>query len=261
MFNSMAPSIADIAAVTDGNRNDGWGFGGGLWILVLLLFVAGGFGRGFGWGGFGGGNCGCGCDSACATVGDVQRGFDQQSTNQRFNAVDNAFAQLGYANQQNAYETRIAIANAQAAQQQCCCDTLRAIDGVNFNTSRELCNLGHSVADGFAQVGYNQAMNTNAVIQNAHADTDRVLAKLNDMETARLQERNHALEIENQTLKSNAFFNASQDAQTAEILRRTGNDCPTPAYVVQPPTPVTFATNCCGNAYGYTNSCGCGYNN
>lgn len=25
MFNNSAPSVADIAAVTDGNRNSGWG--------------------------------------------------------------------------------------------------------------------------------------------------------------------------------------------------------------------------------------------
>ena len=38
------------------------------------------------------------------------------------------------------------------------------------------------------------------------------------------------------------------DANVAELLRRTGHDCPTAAYVVQPPTPVTFPNYCnpCG---------------
>lgn len=29
MFSNSAPSVADIAAVTDGNRNSGWGGDGG----------------------------------------------------------------------------------------------------------------------------------------------------------------------------------------------------------------------------------------
>lgn len=47
----------------------------------------------------------------------------------------------------------------------------------------------------------------------------------------------------------NAYITASQDAQTAELIRRLGVDCPQPAYVVQPPQPVTFPNY---------NSCGCG---
>ncbi len=47
-------------------------------------------------------------------------------------------------------------------------------------------------------------------------------------------------------------------ASEATILRRTGAECPTPAYVVQPPTPVNFPTNCCGQFSGWNNGgCGC----
>lgn len=225
---------ADFAAMNGGNNS---------WDWVLILLFLGILNRGFG--------SGNGCDSACATVGDVERGFNQQSTNQRFNAIDGAFAQLGYNQQQQGYETRLAITNAQAANQACCCETQRAIDGVNYNMSQGFCNLGNAVQAGFAQIGYNEAMNTNAIMQNAHSDTDRVLAKLDAMENARQQERIHSLEMENQSLKfqasqtaQNAFISANQDAQTAEILRRTGHDCPTAAYVVQPPTPVTFPNFC-----------------
>ena len=50
----------------------------------------------------------------------------------------------------------------------------------------------------------------------------------------------------------NAVLMAAMDANKAEILRRTGADCPTAAYIVQPPTPVHFPYNNCG--------CGCGNN-
>ena len=78
MFGSSSPSIADIAAVTGGNGcNNGWGngYGDGWWVLIILFALFGGWGRN---GAFGG-NGGCGCDSACATVGDVERGFNNQS--------------------------------------------------------------------------------------------------------------------------------------------------------------------------------------
>lgn len=53
MFNS-SPSLADIAAVTGGNRNDGaWG-DGGWWVLIILFALFGGWG-GYGFGGNGGG--------------------------------------------------------------------------------------------------------------------------------------------------------------------------------------------------------------
>lgn len=58
MFNNSngGYSLADLAAVTGGGNNGGWGFGGdGAWLIVLfLLFALNGWG-GMGFGGFGGG--------------------------------------------------------------------------------------------------------------------------------------------------------------------------------------------------------------
>ena len=53
--------------------------------------------------------------------------------------------------------------------------------------------------------------------------------------------------------KQNAYIAATIDATRAELIRRLGAEYPTPAYVVQPPQPVTFNANGCGYAYG----CGC----
>lgn len=38
---------------------------------------------------------------------------------------------------------------------------------------------------------------------------------------------------------------AAMDANKAEILRRTGAECPTPAYWVNPPTPVQVPCGGC----------------
>ena len=46
MFSNSAPSLSDIAAVTDNNRNGGWSDGNGWWVLIILFAL-------FGWGGNG----------------------------------------------------------------------------------------------------------------------------------------------------------------------------------------------------------------
>ncbi len=43
MMNASGPSLADIAAVTDGNRNNsGWGDGNGWWVLIMLPWASNG---------------------------------------------------------------------------------------------------------------------------------------------------------------------------------------------------------------------------
>lgn len=61
----------------------------------------------------------------------------------------------------------------------------------------------------------------------------------------------------------NTAIGAMISASEATILRRTGAECPSACYVVQPPTPVNFPTNCCGQVNyggnGFNNGCGnCG---
>ena len=47
-------------------------------------------------------------------------------------------------------------------------------------------------------------------------------------------------QLQNQVSQANqnAVIRAAIDASTAEIIRRNGNDCATPAYWVEPRTPV-----------------------
>jgi hypothetical protein len=105
-------SLSDIAAVTDGNRNNGMFGNDWAWIIILLLFGYGG--RGFG--GFGG-NRG-GYVEPCATKADLTaQGIVQKLDGitygisdsvyalnnglmQGFHGVDNAICTLGYQNQQ-----------------------------------------------------------------------------------------------------------------------------------------------------------------
>ncbi len=148
--------------------------------------------------------------------------------------LPNAVCNLGYQTQ--------ASFNALGSQlAQCCCNTQRQVER------------------GFCDNNYNLATNTTAIIQNAHNDTDRVLARLDAIESSRKDQKIAEQAAEIQTYKQNATFGAMIDASRAEILRRTGHDCPSAAYIVQPSTPVNFPTNCCGTFNGWGgNYGGCG---
>lgn len=229
-----------------GNGND-WFGGGGIWglLIIALLFGWGGGGLG-GFGGLGGGG-----GNGAFTRAAVAEGF-------QYNNIENGIRgiQQGLCDGFYAVNTGLLtgfngvqgqIANLAAQNASCCCETQRLVER------------------GFCDVGYAMATNTSNIIQNSHSDTDRVIAKLDAMENARMAEKLDALRSENLSLKfaasqanQNAFITANQEAQTAELIRRLGRDCPIPAYVVPNP-------NCCygnpvGVSYGagFGGGCGCG---
>lgn len=220
-------SLSDIAAVTDGNRSNGM-FGGdwSAWIILFLLF--GLFGNGYGgFGGFGGGG-GSGFQGY-ATRADINEGFALNGLQTGITAI-----------QQGLCDTTYALNNA---IKDCCCTTQRAIDGVNFNMAKGFCDLGNVVNNG-----------TRDILENNNANTRAILDFLTQDKIATLTAENQSLKFQASQTAQNAFITANQEAQTATLLRRLGADCPTPAYVVQPPTPVHFPYNNygCGNgAYGF----------
>ena len=222
-------TLSDIAAVTDGNRNNGM-FGGdwSAWIILFLLF--GMFGGG--WGGFGGGfgNGGGAGFQGYATRADINEGFALNGLQTGITAI-----------QRGLCDTTYALNNA---IKDCCCTTQRAIDGVNFNMAKGFCDLSNVVNNG-----------TRDILENQNANTRAILDFLTQDKIATLTAENQNLKLTASQANQNAVLMAAMDANKAEILRRTGAECPTPAYVVQPPTPVHFPyNNCgCGNnfAYGY----------
>lgn len=261
-----------------GGNGSMWGGDWSAWIILFLIWGAfgGGWGNGFG-GGFGGAN-GPGFQGY-ATRSDINEGFAlnnlqsgitaiqqgicdstyalSNTVNNGFHGVDNAVCNLGYQTQQGFNTLGSQMAS-------CCCNIERSIDQANFQTAQGINSLGSQIAScccdtqrqierGFCDTNYNLATNTTSIIQNAHNDTDRVIAKLDAMENTRQQERIAALQAENQSLKfqasqaaQNAFITANQDAQTAELIRRI-NPMPVPAYQV--PNPYAGC--------GCYNSCGC----
>lgn len=255
MFNS-APSLADIAAVTDNNRgNAGWGDGNGWWVLIILFALFGwGGNRGFCGGyGTGGGTFDGGIPNGFALATDfatLERKMDSignglcdgfYATNSNFGQLNNTLA-TNFAAVQNAlcqgfsgvnqavvsqgYETRLGTQALQAQLAQCCCDTQAAIQA---NTTQGVMNT-NAIQQQIAQCccdNEKSQMQTRFQMQQDNCATlqaidkigDRIIDHMTQQETQRLRDENQALK-----------FQASQVAQN-QYLTDTLRPCPTPAYI------------------------------
>ena len=241
-YNEMSP--ADYAAV-NGNNNGMFGNDGWAWIILLVLF---GYGRGFGFGGGFGGGCG----APCATQADVRAAVDQQTL---ISKLDNSVYGLSDAT----YALNNAITNGFHSVDRgfcdishqisdCCCSTKQAIGDVKYTIAQEGCETRHAMFN-----------NTRDIIDNANANSRAILDFLVQDKLATKDARIAQLENKLSQSEQNAFISATIDASQATLIRRLGADCPIPAYVVQPPQPVTFPTNCCGQVNYAGNGCGgCG---
>ena len=235
-------SAADIRAVTAPNWGYGMpfmgncggygGFGMGGWEgLIALVVFAGLFGNG-GWGGgFGGGANGIGavygaqqfsqldngirsvqngiCDSTFALNNSVKDGFYSVNSN-----ISSALCNT-------TYELASKIDANRFAAQQCCCETQRAIDGVNYNNAKNTCEI------------------VNAIHNEGNLTRDLITQNKIEMLQAKLADKDRDIQTRD--------FQLSQLSQNAYLVK-TLNPTPIPAYQVANP-------NCCYKPCG----CGCGY--
>lgn len=183
MDNGTGLSASDVALL----NNDGMGgWNGMIWLFAILALMGGGFGN---WGGNGNTN---------AIQADVNRGFDNQNlqaqTRDILSAVTNGTAQSVAATNQTFHDTlgiiqnrydelardvsglAVGQANILAKQNECCCEQLRAIDGVN----------------------YNAAMNTASINATTTAQTQKILDALAQNKIESLQAQVNQLQMQNQ---------------------------------------------------------------
>ena len=164
-------SLADIAAVTDNKDGMFGGEGGGMWIfaLLILLLIGGG-------GGFFGNNRGINGEPV------TEAGLCNAMN---FNNLENAVGRLGdnltntYIGLQNGicqlgYENQKSFGTLSSQLAQCCCETQRAIDGVN----------------------YNGAINTAAINANTTAQTQKILDAMAQNKIESLQSQVNQLQLQ-----------------------------------------------------------------
>ena len=134
-MDSYTMTPADMRAVTDGARGDGFGMGGGwMWIIVLFLFLFG-FGGGGMWGNRGQG----------LTQMEMQQGFDTQEIVRKLDGINYGLCQGFYAQNTTMLNgfagVTTAVRDAQFAAQQCCCETNRNIDAVRYEAQKNVCDI------------------------------------------------------------------------------------------------------------------------
>lgn len=220
--------------------NSGFLNGDGWWAIILFAMI-------FGWGngGYGGINSPAGqgaltsadlcsefnfngldnavrgvqqgiCDSTYALNNAITGGFNNTNVAmlQGFNGVDKSLCQLGY------------------NLQDCCCQTQRAIDGVNYNMATNTCAVQNTIQN-----------STRDILDSNNANTRAILDFLTQDKISSLQAENQALKFQASQTAQNAFITANQEAQTAELIRRI-NPSPVPAYSVPAPYPYCGSYNC-----------------
>lgn len=246
--NSFATGYAVGRDSNNNGYNNGMFGNDWAWIIILLLFGWGG--RGFG--GFGEGGFISGYDAGkLATTNDVAVGFAQNATLNSLNDL-----KLGQAGLQqtlcqgfNGVNTSI-LTSSNALQSQladCCCGIQRSIDGINYNIATNTCSITNAINTATRDVIDNQNANYRAIHDELVAN--KIEAK--NERIAELQQQVNALNLAQSQANQNAYLTATMDANTAELIRRLGRDCPVPSFLVPNP-------NCC-----YTNNCnnGCCGNN
>ena len=222
-------SLGNMMGQSEGN-NGGFGGMGDGWLGLILFAMIFGWGRGgFGGGGFGGGG-GCGCETA------VSNGF-------ALNGLENGIRgiQQGLCDGFYAVNTGLLTGfnGIQSQLAQCCCETQRGIDSVKYDMATGLCGLGNTI-NGVAR----------DIMENQNAGVRSILDFLTQDKISSLQAENQALKLQASQSAQNAFITATQEAQTAELIRRIA-PMPVPSYAVPAPYPY------CGSGYS-TGGCGCG---
>jgi len=229
-------SAADVGAVVGTNRNgygyDGMGF---MWIWVILLYAM--FNNGWNRNGSG------------LTQAELQQGFDTQSLLRGQEGIKNGLCDGFYAQNttmlqgQNALQRDLAagfgnvtnaITNAQAVQQNCCCETKQAIAQTNYDTNRNI-----------DAVRYENSKNTCDIVTAISADGEKTRALMTQNTIQALRDK---LVDQNQELQT-ANFQLSQQAQSANIIN-TLRPVPIPAYpTCSPYQAANYFNGCssCGN--------------
>lgn len=155
-----------------------FGLSGGEWIFGLIVLLA------LFNGGFGGLSGAGGAAFTAATSGDIQRAVDLNAIQEGQADIRTNVQRIGYENMATtkdaAYNNLSEIRDLEAtvnagfaAQQKCCCDTLRAIDSVNYNGAINTANINATTTSSMQKV-------LDAIQQNK---IDSLTAKVNELQT------------------------------------------------------------------------------
>lgn len=222
-------SASDVALISGGMNDNGRGgfMGDDMWAFLIFALIFGWGGNG--WGGFGGGGNRGGFGTMAlatdlngiATRSDISEAFALNGLN---NGIDNLAS--GQTAIQQALCNGFAGVNTNLMQlgfnlQDCCCQTQRSIDGVNYNMAKNTCDITNAIKD-----------STQTIV---NLFTQEKIASL-------------------QTELQSAQLALQNNAQTRTIIEALSTPAPKPAYITASPYQSAFMFNPYGFG-GWNNSC------
>ena len=202
--------ISAIMSLKNGNSDMNNPF---LWLIFLALFGNNGFG-------FGGNNA-----TQATTNADFQRleGLINNNHNNdlalsAINGNREAINTLATNLNCSVASLSNAIDGVRNAMSSCCCDIKSLVQSMGYETqirdlnntnviTNSICGLNNTINQGFSTIGYNQATQTATIVENANANTQRIVDTLNAHWTAELNEK-----------LQDARLKLSQSEQTQAII-------------------------------------------
>ncbi len=165
-------SASDVALMQKDTSGMGWGDSSFMWMFALLILLFGGNGFGFGNGGL--------------SQSDLQRAIDLSSIQNGQRDIEARVQEVGseltstvkdsnYNNLSEIRDVQQIVNNGFANMQKCCCETQRAIDGVNYNLATQSANI--------------QA--------NSTANTQKILDAISTNRMADMQNQINQLQLQN----------------------------------------------------------------
>lgn len=173
-----------LSILNSQNCKDGFANGNGvgfLFLFLLLLFGMGGNGWGNRWNnGINPAGAAAGFD--VSSLSDIKSALNtmQLSDGAGWNALQNKLFELMRQGDTN-------TASLMRAVSDCCCQTQRAIDGVNFNVANSTCDIKGAVnnaynatAQNLTNMRFENQSGINALANQAGADTCKILQAITD---------------------------------------------------------------------------------
>ncbi len=239
------------------NNNDMFGCGGSWWIVIILFALI--FGNNWGNNGNNGAGMAVPYLSGIDTRQAVNDGFVTAEIQSGIRGLQNGLCDGFYAMNTGMLNGQIAmqqgfnatqmgmmqgfngvqgqICDLGARQQQCCCETQRLMErgfaDTNYNLATQSCDIRNTIQS-----------TARDVIDNANANTRSILDFMVNDKISTLQQENQTLRLAASQSEQNAVLKAAMDANTAELIRRTGNSTPQPTYLVQNPHAAYCGAGC-----------------
>ena len=211
--------ISAIMSLKNGNANADMMNNPFLWLIFLALFGNNGFG-------FGGNNNAVANADIQRLEGLINNNHNNDLALSAINGNREAINQLANTFNCSVASLSNAIDNVRNAMSSCCCDIKTLIQSTSYETqlrdlqntttiTNNLCNISNAINQGFATIGYNQATQTATIVENANANTQRIVDTLNAHWTAELNEKLQDARLKlSQSEQTQAIINALKPTTT-----------------------------------------------